>query len=368
MLYSLEKSEVKGQSQKEIIGHIMANTPNGILAIDNSGYINMVNEVFRDMFDLKDGSIMGRKVEDITNLSDIAVAIKKFRESRAVSFTDELQSLRNGVDRIYIANFARLNEEELYIIYLTDITDERTKQESLYLTDRLASIGEMASGIAHELNNPLTSIIGLSEIVAREDIPDGIREDMGLIKSESHRAATIVRNLLSFARKNSTVKQPTLINKIILDVLKLRSYEHGVNNIRITLELNPNLPEIMVDHAQIQQVFINIILNAEHAMVHAHGKGTLKIKTEIDGTMLKITFIDDGPGIETQNLRRIFDPFFTTKEVGKGTGLGLSISYGIVTAHNGQIYAASEFGHGATFIIELPLDSTDTKETKQHDG
>ena len=165
----------------------------------------------------------------------------------------------------------------------------------MYLTDRLASIGEMASGIAHELNNPLTSIIGLSEIVMRDEVPESVKEDMGLIKSESHRAAGIVRNLLSFARKNAALKQPANINKIINDVLRLRSYEHGVNNIKIIKELDNNLPDIMVDYSQIQQVVINIILNAEYAMVNAHGKGILKIKTETADNMLRITFTDDGP-------------------------------------------------------------------------
>ena len=130
---------------------------------------------------------------------------------------------------------------------------------------------------------------------------------------------------------------------------------NGVHNIKIIKEFRNDLPEILVDPAQIQQVFINIILNAEYAMVHAYGKGTLRIKSEIAENMVKVTFTDDGPGIDPANLRHIFDPFFTTKEVGKGTGLGLSICYGIITAHNGRIYAQSEQGKGATFIIMLPL-------------
>ena len=366
MLESLEKSEAKRQSQNEVIGHIITNTPNGVLAINDSGNITLINDAFNAMFDLKNRSVAGARIEDVPNLADIALEIKSFRNSRAISSKKELQYVRNGVNKIYIASFARLKDEELYIIYLTDISDERAQRESLYLTDRLASIGEMASGIAHELNNPLTSIIGLSEIIAREDIPENTREDIGLIKSESHRAAGIVRNLLSFARKNATVKQPANINKILMDVLKLRSYEQGVNNIKVILEMDPHLPEIMIDYSQIQQVFINVILNAEHAMVNAHAKGKLKVKTELVGGVLKVSFTDDGPGIEPQNLRRIFDPFFTTKEVGKGTGLGLSICYGIVTAHKGQIYVMSELGKGATFVIELPLNNADIKEKNQN--
>lgn len=364
MLDSLEKSELRRQTQKEIIGHITTMTPNGIIALNESGQVVIINDAFRDMFNLNNHNMFGVTLEELPDMSDIAVEINNFRLSRMPSFKKELARVRNGVNKIYIAYFSRLKEEEIYILYLTDISEERLKQESMYLTDRLASIGEMASGIAHELNNPLTSIIGLSEIVMRDEVPESVKEDMDLIKSESHRAAGIVRNLLSFARKNATLKQAANINKIVSDVLKLRSYEHGVNNIKIEKDLSPDLPDIMVDFSQIQQVFINIILNAEHAMTNAHGKGTLKIKTETIKDMLRVSVADDGLGIEPGNLRHIFDPFFTTKEVGKGTGLGLSICYGIVTAHNGRIYAMSEFGKGATFIIDLPLHSAGTNDTR----
>jgi len=364
MLESLEKSEARRQSQKEIISNIVTMTPSGMIALDNSGYIILINDAFRAMFELNNRSFLGIKAADLPELGKIAVEIDNFRQSRMISLKKELYLTRFSNKKTFIANFARLKEEEIYILYLTDITDERAKQESLYLTDRLASIGEMASGIAHELNNPLTSIIALSEIVMQGEAPESVKEDMSLIKSESHRAAGIVRNLLSFARKATAIKQPTHINKIIDDVLKLRSYEHGVHNIKIIKELKTDLPEILVDPAQIQQVFINIILNAEYAMVNAYGKGTLKIKSAIADNMLKVSFTDDGPGIDPVDLRHIFDPFFTTKEVGKGTGLGLSISYGIITAHNGRIYAESEPGKGATFVVELPLRESATKETK----
>jgi signal transduction histidine kinase/sensor domain CHASE-containing protein len=362
MLESLEKSELRRQSQKELIGHIITYTPNGVIVLDENGHVILINDSFRKMFNLNNPDITDIKLEDLPDMLDITIEVNNFRLSRMTSFKKEIQRVRNGTEKIYIATFTRLKEEELYILYLTDISEERVKQERLYLTDRLASIGEMASGIAHELNNPLTSIIGLSEIVMRDEVPESIREDMGLIKSESHRAANIVRNLLSFARKNATFKQAININAIITDVLKLRSYEQSVNNITIVRKLDPNLPDVMVDHSQIQQVFINIILNAEYAIITNHGKGTIEIKTETAGDMLKVSFTDDGLGIEPGNLRHIFDPFFTTKEDGKGTGLGLSISFGIVTAHNGRIYATSEYGKGATFVVELPLHKPDKKE------
>jgi signal transduction histidine kinase len=142
---------------------------------------------------------------------------------------------------------------------------------------------------------------------------------------------------------------------VIEDVLRLRAYEQKVNNIAVENRLSPNLPEIMIDHFQMQQVFLNIMVNAEFAMQEAHHKGKLVITTEKSRDVIRVIFTDDGPGISKETLKHIFDPFFTTKEVGKGTGLGLSICHGIVTEHSGKIYARSEKGSGTTFVVELPL-------------
>ena len=241
------------------------------------------------------------------------------------------------------------------VVVARDVTQQKRMEEQLVMTDRLASIGELSSGIAHELNNPLTSVIGFSQLLMEGDVPDNIKEDLGIVHSEAQRAATIVKNLLTFARKHAPVKQLSNVNTVIEDVLRLRAYEQKVNNIEIENRLSPNLPEIMIDHFQMQQVFLNIVVNAEFAMQEAHHKGKLVVTTEkLDGTT-RISFADDGPGISKENLKHIFDPFFTTKEVGKGTGLGLSICHGIVTEHGGQIYATSEKGQGATFVVELPL-------------
>ena len=152
------------------------------------------------------------------------------------------------------------------------------------------------------------------------------------------------------------MKQVSKINSIIEDVLKLRAYEQRVNNIKVVTQFAPDTPEIMVDYFQMQQVFFNIIMNAENAMTEAHNGGALRINIERVNNSVRVSFTDDGPGITTENLSRIFNPFFTTKEVGKGTGLGLSICHGIVTEHEGKIYATSELGRGTTFIVELPVD------------
>jgi len=251
------------------------------------------------------------------------------------------------------------------LVSLRDITErkrmEEEKQkmeEQLLLTGRLAAVGELAAGVAHELNNPITAIKGFAQLLtAREDLDETTRKDLDTIYRESQRAAKITQNLLSFARRHEPEKHPISINDVIENILEMQEYLMKVNNIELEVELDPDLPKTMADFHQMQQVFVNIINNAEQAMVETHGKGRLLIKTQRSGKMVQIIFADNGPGISEENLKRIFDPFFTTKEVGKGTGLGLSICYGLVGAHGGRIYARSKLGQGATFVVEMPIVS-----------
>ena len=238
-----------------------------------------------------------------------------------------------------------------------DITERKKMQERLMVTDRLASVGELAAGIAHEINNPLTGVLGFSELVLSADIPESIRADVELIHSEAKRAAEVVKNLLIFARRHQQTRQDVMVNEVIAKVLALRAYEQKINNIAVVTELDPALPEICADYFQLQQVFLNIVLNAEFFMNKAHGRGNLLVTTGYrpEDQVVRIAFTDDGPGIPPDLLERLFDPFFTTKDVGQGTGLGLSISHGIVQQHGGKIWAENEPGKGAAFIIELPL-------------
>jgi len=242
-----------------------------------------------------------------------------------------------------------------------DITERKKMQEQLLLSDRLAAIGELVSGVSHELNNPLTGVIGFSELLLEKDIPENIREDVAVIHHEAERAAEVVKSMLTFARKHTPAKQRMNVNSAVARVLSLRAYEHKVNNIRVITRLSHELPDIIADAFQIQQVFLNVIINAEYFMVEAHNGGILMVTTEKTEKSVRISFSDDGPGIAPENLSRIFDPFFTTKEVGVGTGLGLSISHGIIEEHGGLIQARSRLGEGATFVIDLPLSEVDVK-------
>jgi C4-dicarboxylate-specific signal transduction histidine kinase len=240
---------------------------------------------------------------------------------------------------------------------LSDITERKRAEEErkelqqkAELTSRLASIGQMASGIAHEVNNPLTSVISLTEVLAQKNLPEDINEDIEIIHEAAQRVAGIVNRLLTFARQQKPERTHVDINTVIQDTLALRAYALETGHIKVTSQLAPNLPRTMADAAQLQQVFLNIILNAETAMKSVNGKGNLLIRTERINNTLRICFTDDGPGIAKENLTKVFEPFFTTKEVGQGTGLGLSICHGIVAAHNGQIYARSQSDRGPLLL------------------
>ena len=189
----------------------------------------------------------------------------------------------------------------------------------------------------------------------RKDLPQDIKGDVEVIHHGAQRVASIINRLLTFSRQQKPERKYVDINQIIETTLALQAYELKTNNIKVTRRLADDLPQTMADPGQLQQVFLNLIINAATEMKLAHGKGKLQIKTEVVDNIIRISFKDDGPGIAQKNIKRIFDPFFTTREVGEGTGLGLSICYGIIAEHNGKIYVRSQSGKGATFIVELPI-------------
>jgi len=216
----------------------------------------------------------------------------------------------------------------------------------------------LAAGVAHELNNPLAAVLAYAELVnERDDLDETLKADLQTIYDQAHRASKITGNLLSFARRQKPETRLVSINEVIEKSVELNAYRMRVNNVEIITDLDPELPMTMADFNQMQQVFVNIITNAEQAMTEAHNQGIVSIKTEKENGTIRAIFSDDGPGIPKENLSRLFDPFFTTKEVGKGTGLGLSICYGIIREHKGQIYAKSNGDGGATIFVEIPAIS-----------
>jgi len=240
------------------------------------------------------------------------------------------------------------------ILILDDLTKEKQLQAQLIQIEKLSSIGQLISGVAHELNNPLTGVLGYAQMLMKSDIDGSIKDNLIKISSQAERCKKIIQNLLGFVRKHKPEMHPVDINSIISSSLSLREYELKVQNINIERKLGSNLPPVIGDAHRLQQVFLNLLINAEQAMKKSGRGNFIKVKTLFENDEVKIFFQDNGPGISENNLGKIFDPFFTTKEEGEGTGLGLNISRGIIEEHGGIIKVESGVMEGTNFIIELP--------------
>jgi PAS domain S-box-containing protein len=346
---------------EEKFAKIFRNSPDPIMLISvTDSRIVEVNESFLRMTGYLSNEVIGRTTLELSLWCDPADRDRYFEQhrihGRASGVEADMRMKSEEVRNCVVSGeILELPDGKHIMGIIRDVTEQKKMQENLMATDRLASIGELASGMAHELNNPLTAVIGFSELLMEESLPDNIKEDVEMMCREAKRTADVVKNMLTFARRHPATKQPADINNIIVKTLEMRAYDHRLSNILVFQRFEDGLPEIQVDSFQLQQVFLNIIINAEYFMKEAQGKGTLTITTQKSGEYIRINITDDGPGIPKENLNRIFNPFYTTKPVGKGTGLGLSICHGIVTGHGGKIYAESESGKGTSFIIELPI-------------
>ncbi|MFZ0821485.1 MAG: ATP-binding protein [Candidatus Acidiferrales bacterium] len=236
-----------------------------------------------------------------------------------------------------------------------DVTNERAARSKLLQTDKMAGLGQLVSSIAHELNNPLTGIMGYAQLLLGRRLTPPQEADARLIYQEAERASRIVKNLLLFARDARSERDRVHLNEIVEKTLALRNYELRVENIGLSMDLDASLPSIIANPAQLQQVFLNLIVNAEQAIRQGAGEGSIYIRTwQPSRGRVALEIVDTGPGIPPDVMPRIFDPFFTTKPAGLGTGLGLSIAIGILKAHGGEISVDSTPGHGAAFRVELP--------------
>jgi signal transduction histidine kinase/ActR/RegA family two-component response regulator len=329
----------------------------GIVLVDSDLRITSLNSPARGLLAslARDGAAEG----DALSHPELVELAREALSSQQPTQQRELPPEAASAERRYLmamaAPLAGSPEGSAAVLVLRDVTDERLIQERLLQSEKMVSVGQLVSGVAHELNNPLTGIMGFAQLLLARDLDEATRRDLTTIHGEAERATKIVQNLLSFARRRHAEKEMADLNVLLERVLELCTYELRVKGIELELDLDPKLPETMVDANQVQQVFFNIIINAEQAMAAGDGQGTLSVTTRRENDMARLTFRDNGPGMDADTLRRIFDPFFTTKETGEGTGLGLTISYGIIDEHGGRIWAESRPGRGTSFIVELPL-------------
>jgi PAS domain S-box-containing protein len=367
-----KRAEQELQAEKNKLSSIIEAMEDYLTIRDTDYNLTYQNELTKQIFGDRLGEKCYRVFENQDEVCEGCPVEKAFRYGN--SQTAERRGVRPSGEVIFFeitANPIKNAKGEIIacLEIARDITErkkaearEKELQRELYLSSRLASIGELAAGVAHQLNNPLTGILGFSQRILRKISNQEVSQDLGKIYGEAERASKIVQNLLTFARRRQPKKEYSDINNVVQSALELRAYELKTSNIEVITNLAPDMPKIMLDFHQIQEVFLNLILNAEQAMTEASGGGKLTIKTVRNKRYVTSIFTDNGPGISAEHLDNIFDPFFTTKGENGGTGLGLSVCHGIITEHGGRIYAKSRPGKGTTFFIELPIIAPEASE------
>jgi two-component system NtrC family sensor kinase len=346
--------------ERDFSGKILNHTQNLILVADTAGLISYANHRWYDA-GFEQGELLGRPLLELaasTYVCPLADALRSTLDSQQVDNL-ELEIVRgNSPAGKFSANLSPMRDEQgtvtSIVVVLTDITDSAVLRDKLVHAEKMAAVGQLVSGVAHEVNNPLTAILGFADLLMEsEDLPETARKDLRVILQEAQRTKQIVQNLLSFARQMPPQRSAVQLNTILQRTIQLRSYDFTNHGIDIVELLDQELPEVMGDAHQLQQVFLNILNNAYDAVHEVDRPARIEIMSTKAGDSVEVSFRDNGNGVSHPD--KIFDPFFTTKEVGKGTGLGLSICYGILKEHGGEILCHNNTDRpGATFIVRLP--------------
>jgi PAS domain S-box-containing protein len=357
----LKNFQAELQRERDFSGKILNNTQSLILVADTAGLISYANRRWYEAGGYEHGQLVGHPLTGLIAPSRRQAMQDALQATLAGQHVDnlELPVMRaDGRAGQFSVNLSPMRDDQGHVssivVVMSDITDSAMLQAKLMHTEKLAAVGQLVSGVAHEVNNPLTAILGFADLLTENpEVPDSARKDLRVILQEAQRTKQIVQNLLSFARQMPPQRRPVQVNSILSSTLQLRAYDFSSHGVEVVERLQSDLPEVMGDSHQLQQVFLNIINNAYDA-VHETGRPPrLEIATCLKAGFAEISFRDNGSGIVQPD--RIFDPFFTTKEVGKGTGLGLSICYGIVREHAGEIFCHNnQDGPGATFVVRLP--------------
>jgi PAS domain S-box-containing protein len=347
--------------QEEFQRYLLESFPDLILVIDLEERYSFVSSRIRDLLGYRPEELIGKKIEDAPDHAPEFVALYRdvksgnklfgFAEYQAQHRDENWRTMRASASPLHNAE----NKVSGVIVSMRDITVERKLEQQIIQSERLAAMGQMIGGFAHELNNPLTSILGISELLQDEGVTDQMRKQLTMLHQQSRRAAEIVQNLMYFSRPPAPGRSPINVTDLMQRTLHLHAYSLRKNNITVDFLPDNSLPSVNGDPHQLMQVFLNLILNAEHAMREVRERGTLRIRLGKEGKSVSATFQDDGPGIPPEILPNIFDPFYTTKRPGRGTGLGLSICKAILREHGGNVEAASGLGGGAVFTVTLPV-------------
>ena len=355
------KMERELLQQEEFRRRLLESFPDLILVIDPAEHYTFVSSRVRDLLGYQPEDLLGKKISELEDHSpELASLYHDVAASRQVFGAAEYGARhRDGSWRTMRASASQLFDAEAklsgVIISVRDITVEKKLEQQVVQSERLAAMGQMIGGVAHELNNPLTSILGVSELLQDGQTNETMRKQLAMLQQQARRAAEIVQNLTYFSRPPAAGKTRINLGEVVERTLNLHAYSLRKNNITVDFMREPGLPFALGDPHQLMQVFLNLILNAEQAIREARDKGTLRIRLGKSNNSMWATFQDDGPGIPPQTLPSIFDPFYTTKRPGRGTGLGLSICKAVMKEHNGAVDAANAPGGGAVFTVTLPM-------------
>jgi len=345
--------------QEEFRRHLLESFPDLILVVDLKERYTFASSRVHDLLGYLPEDLLGKKISETEDHSpelaalyhDVATGARLFgaAEYSARHRDGSWRTMRASASQLFDAD-SRLGG---VIVSVRDITTEKKLEQQIVQSERLAAMGAMIGGVAHELNNPLTSILGVSELLQDSQTTDAARKQIAILQQQARRAAEIVHNLTYFSRPPAPGKTPVNLGEIVERTLNLHAYSLRKNSITVDFLREPGQPYVQGDPHQLMQVFLNLILNAEQAIRETRDRGTLRIRLGNTGESVWASFHDDGPGIPGDILASIFDPFYTTKRPGRGTGLGLSICKAVMKEHNGTIEAANAPGGGAVFTVTL---------------
>jgi PAS domain S-box-containing protein len=355
------KMETALRQQEQFRQRLLESFPDLILVVDLEERYTFASSRIRDLLGYRPEELVGKKIEDLQDHSPEFLSLYRDVSSGKQLFAaSEYGALhRDGSWRTMRASASQFFDSENklsgVIFSVRDITVEKKLEQQIIQSERLAAMGQMIGGFAHELNNPLTAILGVSDLLREGEASEARTRQLNMLHQQARRATEIVQNLMYFSRPPAPGKIPVNLSELMDRTLHLHAYSLRKSNITVDFLTEERLPQVTGDPHQLMQVFLNLMLNAEQAIREAREKGTLRIRLRKTDGHIQVVFEDDGPGIAPEILPNIFDPFYTTKRPGRGTGLGLSICKAVLKEHAGNIEAASAPGGGAVFTVSLPI-------------